>query len=595
MKRLKSFLKGLAALTGACALLLVVGLWSSFSLFRAWRHLPPFTHGAASPTTTTVALRDGVALHTQLFLPEGPGPFPTVLVRNPYELLNTLELFHCGLLNRYGYACVLQDVRGRLDSPGEWNPLVHERDDTLDAVAWLIAQPFVDGNVAMMGPSYLAASQLAAADSMPPQVKTLIPAVFGTELYEAFYERGLLRHDVLTAWATLMPDKGMRRWASSDYLAAAARRPAIDADVRYMTRQLDWYRSVLDSSNPKGPFWSTPAMQRFREGPARTHLPVLLLGGFFEPFFLSQARTWASLSSQAQSVWLIGPWDHLGVPSGALAAPSGAEGSGLYPWPQLLEWLDHHLKGKPLRTLKPGTVRTLAFGSTEGWREHAAWPAPRSALELTLGAGEQAQSCAGGSLAEAAGPDSSATFVYDPAQPNPTRGGASLLSFAFYRWLGLTPGPAEQGNSCARDDVLTFRGAPLTTPLRLSGAPTLKLTVRSTAPDTAFVARLIQEHDGKAVLIREAAATLAWPTADAAAPQDYTPGSDATLQLDFWPLDWVAPAGARLRVDLSSSSFPALHAHNNRKGDWAREAGFDVATQTVVLGEGKSALRLPLE
>ena len=129
---------------------------------------------------------------------------------------------------------------------------------------------------------------------------------------------------------------------------------------------------------------------------------------------------------------------------------------------------------------------------------------------------------------------------------------------------------------------------------RLSGAPRLHLTVSSSAPDTAFVARLIAEQNGQALLIRENAATLAYPTAAVRSPQRVTPGTSVELSIDFWPIEWVLPAGGRWRVDVTSSSFPALHVHSNRAGPWQLETGFDGATQTLLLGEGKALLELPL-
>lgn len=191
-------------------------------------------------------------------------------------------------------------------------------------------------------------------------------------------------------------------------------------------------------------------------------------------------------------------------------------------------------------------------------------------------------------------PNEKVEFKFDPADPVPTRGGSSLLSFAFFRNLGITPGPVAQGDSCTRDDVLTFRTEPVSAKTRLSGAARLHLTVTSSAPDTAFVARLIAEQDGQALLVRENAATLAYPTAEVRSPQSVTPGTPVELDIDFWPIEWVLPPGGRWRVDVTSSSFPALHVHSNRAGPWQLQTGFDVATQTLLLGEGQARLELPL-
>jgi predicted acyl esterase len=213
---------------------------------------------------------------------------------------------------------------------------------------------------------------------------------------------------------------------------------------------------------------------------------------------------------------------------------------------------------------------------------------------LHLGGAAQANTCGGGTLTGAPSAVEKVDYRFDPGNPVPTQGGAALLSFAFFRTLGITPGPVEQGQTCARDDVLTFRGEPTTVAQRLSGSARLVLRVSSSAPDTAFVARLIAEQNGQTLLVREDAATLAWPRGDVTEVQSTMPGTPTEVIIDFWPIEWVLPAGARWRVDVTSSSFPALAVHSNRMGPWETQTGFDIAQQTIELGQGLSRLELPI-
>ncbi|MBE2251863.1 MAG: CocE/NonD family hydrolase [Myxococcus sp.] len=584
-------LKWLAGVVGVLVLLGASVAIFRDELFRRQAKLPPFTNEFGGSDEVMVPMRDGVKLHAEVFRPLGLERAPTILVRNPYIPLRALERFQCRVLTRYGYACVLQDVRGQMDSEGQWQPIVNERDDGLDTLTWLVAQPFVDGNIAMRGPSYLTCVQLAMADVLPPQVKTLVPSVFGVDFRLSSYERGLFRHDLLTAWATLMPEHGMRLTARDDYLKAAGYRPAMEADEHFMTKRLPWYRELLGAEAPGAAYWQSAQQRTFREIPEKTKVPMLIIAAFFDPFFTAQLDLFSRLSSRADSALIIGPWNHLNMTSGDVTYE--VETGRFDPWPWMLEWFDHHLKGKPLTTLKPGTVRTLGPGD-HAWRTHDVWPEAAATTTLHLGQAEASGACDGGTLEPAPTRPSQTSYLFDPKDPVPSRGGASMLSFAFFRGLGLTPGPVDQGDSCARADVLTFRGAPLEAETRLGGAAHLSLSVSSTAPDTAFVARLIAEQDGKALLIRENAATLAFPTAQATEAQPYAPGTVTTVEVDFWPIEWVLPKGARLRVDVTSSSFPVLHTHSNRAGPWATQTGADVATQTLRVGEGASTLTLPL-
>lgn len=591
-QRVRRFKTWLVAL-GTIVALGAGGAWlGRDELFRRQARLRPFTHTAGESDIVMVTMRDGVRLHTEVFRPADAPSFPLVLVRNPYVLLRPLERFHCRILTRYGYGCVLQDVRGQMESEGEWQPILNERNDGLDTLAWLVRQPWHDGNIAMRGPSYLTCVQLVMADALPPEVKTLVPSVFGLDFRWAAYERGLFHHDFLTAWATFMPERGARLTAGADYLKAAAHRPAMEADEKYMTKVLPWYRALLTAEAPSSPYWQSAQQTQFRTIPERAGVPMLFIGAFFDPFFASQLDTWQRLATRNESVLVIGPWDHLNLSAGDVEP--FVETGRFDPWPLMLEWFDHHLKQQPLSTLTKGTVRTLS-PYDRAWRTHSVWP-DRSLpqTQLHLGRAASSQSCEGGSLEPEPTTSEQTSYVYDPQNPTPSSGGASMLSFAFFRELRILPGPLEQGSSCQREDVLTFRSTAFEKPMRLSGAAKLELLVQSTAPDTAFVARLIAEYEGRSLLVREAAATLAFPTSREEVKVTPPPGTPTHLELDFWPVEWAFPKGARLRIDLTSSSFPALHSHSNRAGPWALQTGTDVATQTILFGEGRSVLTLPL-
>ncbi len=583
----------LAVVTLAVLLLAFLIAYSQrHEIYRRLAGLPPFTVSGFTEETVMVAMRDGTKLHTEIYRPDGVDKAPVIFVRNPYKMLRAVERLQCGALAQLGYACVLQDVRGMMESEGDWYPILHEREDGLDALKWLVAQSWHDGNIGMRGVSYLACVQWAIADELPPEVKTLVPSMFGTDLRNVFYERGLFKHEILTAWAMLMPDRGMHHFAGYDYLKAAAHRPAMEIDEKFIGKRVDWYRDLLQAQSPSAPFWNTEQMTTFRATPEKTKVPMLFIAGFFEPFFATHKDSWDRLATQKDSVFLVGPWNHITFVAGDYDGPAPAR---LSQWPIMLEWFEHHLKGKPLTTLTPGTVRIWGVGD-EGWRDLPRWPKAEAEQTMTifpLGDARAAQSCEGGSLGNADHTEW-AEYRFDPANPVPTRGGAALLSFAFFRYLGFTPGPINQkpSESCERDDVLTFRSAPAPKAQRLSGAAKLKLTVKSTAPDTAFVARLIAEQDGKVLLVREAAATLAWPTAKTTEPQRPETRVPTNVEIDFWPIEWTLPAGGRWRLDVTSSSFPALEVHSNRATPWETETGFDVANQSVQMSS--SQLELPL-
>src|SRR5262249_58648440 len=121
-----------------------------------------------------IKMRDGVELVADLIRPAGDGQYPAILERTPYgrEILSQVEGEWWA---RRGYVHIVQDVRGRNQSDGEWNPFVHERKDGYDTIDWIVKQPWSDGKVGMIGGSYVGWVQLAAAVGGQPGLKWFVP------------------------------------------------------------------------------------------------------------------------------------------------------------------------------------------------------------------------------------------------------------------------------------------------------------------------------------------------------------------------------------------------------------------------------------
>ena len=546
-------------------------------LFRQSLELPPFTHAAADTLHFQVAMRDGIRLQTQVYLPSGDGPHPTVLIRNPYNFGNVFG-FLCGVFVRYGYACVHQDVRGRMGSEGEWAPVVNERRDGLDTLAWLTQQPFQDGNIAMYGMSYLAAVQWSVADAMPPQVKTLIPMVFGTDAYGTHYSAGMYRLEIFTAWASMMPGDDMRFDHGEEYAAAVRHRPHVEVDEKFFGRRLPWYRAWISSPNRTDDVWQDPELLAFQAAPERTEVPVLMLGGWYDIFLPAQLDDFRRLRSRSRSRLVIGPWHHL---QRADSPPPGDFGLGGQ-WRHVFAWLDHHLRGAPLDG-PVGVVQTYVYG--EGcWRTRADFP-PTPDRQRTFFFSDLAKSpqCAGGRLTETSSRAESVSYRYDPADPVPANGGSSMLAFAFRTYQAVQPGPRNVDGVCARPDVLTFQSEPLQADLAMIGSPVVRLRASSDAPDTAFTAKLIEVGpDGNAIHVRDGIRSLAYRGEHREGPPaNYQPGDVVDVEIALWPIEWTFSAGSRIRIDVSSSNFPVYHAHPNRAGLWSAQTGADVSVNTV--------------
>jgi putative CocE/NonD family hydrolase len=269
-------------------------------------------------------MRDGVRLATTVYRPRGEGPWPTVLIRNPYDAGFFMRAW-CEIFVGYGYACVFQEARGQMESEGDWNPLVHEVDDGEDTLAWLIAQDFQDGNIGFYGPSYLGAVQWAmAARGLPPEVKTMIPIVTGTDFARLAYQRGMFRHEVLTAWSATMPGRGFNTENGARYGDAVRHRPHVEVDELYFGARLDWYREWVTSPDPDFAIWQREDFAELMAAPAKLEIPILSIGGWYDIFFDAQLRDWRNLATRDRSRFIIGPWTHIMQPGASSSCPTRA-------------------------------------------------------------------------------------------------------------------------------------------------------------------------------------------------------------------------------------------------------------------------------
>lgn len=571
-----------------CSLLslLLVGCSLPQQLVRSRYALPDYTHGEGRWRDLDVPMRDGVTLRTHLLMPEGVERAPVVLMRNPYPR-DILFTFSCSVFVRYGLGCIVQDARGQRDSGGLWEPLVHEVDDGEDTLAWLDAQPFAE-SIALYGQSYLAGTALAASTRLPPKVKTLVLAVFGTDLRPVLSERGLFPHELITAWAAYMPSRERPANAQRSYEQALAHRPHLTCDEVAFGGRRDWYRQWLDAALPTAATWQSDANRRFRDVPPHIEVPVLYIEGFDDPFLVAGLDTFARLGSRARSHLVLLPTSHVGLQPGDVEVP-GVDGQYLWKFP--VPWLLHHLKGAPLPFEASG-VTSWARGE-EVPRHREAWPPATREEALVLQPTELTKApCPQRALGGAPGAAVEVSYRYNPLRPWPSEGGARGLGMKELVAGTLTPGPVTQTWDCSRGDVVRFVTAPLTQPKRLVGRMRVELSVRSSAKDTAFYAKLVDvDASGRAVHLTDGAATLRLPTARDEAWVPYEPNTQRTVELDLYPTEWVLQPGHRLGLWVSSSNWPALSAHTNTEEPWFRVGEPLLAKQTLALG-GPSVLRL---
>lgn len=449
--------------------------------------------------------RDGATLVADLWHPEGDGPWPALLVRTAYgrALASAVTSPHPSVLARRGYLVVSQDVRGRGDSGGEFEPFAHEADDGEDTIAWLAELPECDGRVGMYGFSYQGAVQLLAAARRPPALRAIAPAMCSADPAEGFlFHNGILRLAYAAAWGTQLA--GADGFLGPTAGAVIAERIAAEA-VPVWRFWDDWVAGRC------GPVADVPAID----------VPALVTVGWFDTFSSGGVTDLAALGEHGYLQ--AAPWKHM-------------------PWtPDLddsfaahLAFFDRHVAGRDVPELP--RARTLAVGG-RGWQDLPGWPPPGITQRLWLsGAAGAATRWGAGELSEDHRPGPPGVTTYQPAVPVPSAG---------------VTGPTDQSAVQDLTEVLVFTGPVLTEPLEIAGSPTAHLELSATAPTSDGCVTLCQvAPDGASLNLAFGAAR-----------------GDGDLEVALGPVHALVPAGHRLRVAVAPSAYPELSPNRSSGWD----------------------------
>lgn len=558
-----------------------------------------------------IPLPDGVTLRADVYRDPAPGRRPVLLQYTAYDKSNWASGY--GVINPEravdeGFAVVVVDARGRFRSGGDepFRPFADAGADAAACVEWAAAQPWSDGNVGMYGASNNGVPQWQALRHRPAALRAIVPHFTAFEYDGGWVWRGgafQLGFNLWWSLANLAPDQLRRaiardgadgHRAAADALARALRDPDTAFRVLPLADQpalggiAPHYREWL--AHPPGhPYWRRLSA---RAALAATDLPVLHVAGWFNVHLDGNLAAYEAIkaaggpAARAQRL-IIGPWTQwapalFGDACGPERRfPAAIDMEGLQ-----LAWFGRHLAGRPGPDLPP--VRLFVMGVDE-WRDEAEWPPARArATEWFLRSGGAANSRHGdGRLSRTPpGPgEPSDSFRYDPLTPVPTRGGATYLPNP-----AANSGPMDQSAIEDRDDVLVYSSDVLTEPVEVIGPVRAVLHLRTTAPATDVTAKLVDVYpDGRAFLLCDGIRRVT--AAEVAAGDD-----PVRVEVDLIATANVFLPGHRIRLEVSSSSFPKYDRHpNTADGTASSPDELCVAVQTIVHDDRhRSALVLPV-
>ncbi|MEX0428941.1 CocE/NonD family hydrolase [Nocardioides sp. DS6] len=544
----------------------------------------------ASPTRVLerdvpMTTRDGVTLRAVVHRIEDRTDQPVVLVRNPYgeDLVRTLP--YDAFLDA-GFAVVVQDCRGCATSDGDFAPFEHEEQDTLDAIGWCAALPYGNGTVATYGMSYLGMTQLAAAVDAPAELAAIVPIVTPADYHTGVaYRGGAMQLGQLTGWYTMTSAMALQRRAArgedvgeqlarfaahaADPWASVAEGPLADAPV--VSEVLPTWRRWL-AEETWGDYWSRVG---YRDRRSAIAVPGLHVGGWFDLFLGGTLDNFTTLSGSAATErarrgqrLIVGPWSHRdrdGVVGERDFGPSASEeGFGLTA--AVTRFLTAAVAGE---RIPDAPVRIFVMGADE-WRDEQEWPLARTAYTPWY-------LHAGGALSpvEPARSEPS-TYVHDPSDPVPMRGGQSgIFAGGLEGGDEWTPGPRDQRPLDDRADLLRFVSEPLADDVEVTGPVRVVLHAATSADDTDFVARLVDVWpDGRAMSVVDGIVRAKYRDGqDRARP--ITPGEVTRYEIDLWGTSQLFRAGHRIRVDIASSSYPNWSVNSGALVDVGRAIAAD--------------------
>jgi len=531
-----------------------------------------------------VEAADGTGLAATLFRPRNAdAALPTIFVRMPYDRRASADGFGYALFfARHGYAVLVQDVRGTYGSQGnDFVPWRHATSDGVASLDWIADQPWSNGKVGTFGCSALGELQFALARANHPAHAAMIASGAGGGIgsaggrygYFGLFEGGVFQLASGFGWFVEHGSKDRNAPPPPSFDRASA--------LRALPLQ-DLLMRVRPGANAFDDFVSVPlADPRWNDldyvsDSDRLTTPALIINTWGDQTVADTialahlAETSPAPVAPRQQRVIIAPGDHchheqMGdanpMPWGDLSVSNA--GRPYSDW--YLRWFDYWLRDRGDGLSALPVYQFFVVGENR-WLGSEAWPpsAARRQRWYLSSSGHANGSDGDGALQRQPAPATSVdSYRYDPDNPVPTRGGPVCCTGDDR----TRSGPVDQREIERREDVLVYTSDVLSAPLRIAGPVRAHLVISSSARDTDFVARLVDVWpDGRAINIQEGALRARYRNG-IANPQLLTPDATTTLVVEMRDIAYRLPEGHRLRLDITSSSFPRLERNLNTGGN----------------------------
>lgn len=542
------------------------------TILRRWKEkYPEEVLLVKPPMTVMVEMRDGIRLATDVYLPsiacgymeqkngnagaEVGQRVPSVLVRTPYGKCTGASAYYKFV--QRGYAVILQDVRGREDSEGEWLPNFHEVEDGDDTLNWIASQEWSDGNVGMTGGSYLGYVQWAAAASGNPHLKAMLSSMCAGSAFIDLPRRGGCFTSGMMAWAFMVSGQRSSHalMERDDWDEILDIRPLEEIAPHALGHQIPFLSKWL-SHRDQDEFWKMSSWKERNQG---NRVPAVIMSGWFDDNGMGTTEALDLYEDYDEKKVILGPWIHSGNAHYDVHGLELGDNALRYDMDLIcLDWLEHYLKGVENGIEKTPKVEYYTMGENQ-WKTAENWPVPglKERSFYFGGNGNDAAVKNEGVLSEHVPDNGQAdTYLYDPDHPS-----THIIDMS----ENEIEVPEDYTEEEKRGDVLCYSTEPLREELTVTGDALAEIYLSCDCEDTDLVVRITDvDESGRSMKLADGLLCVRYRNGFDHA-EFMEPGRIYRAQIRTTKLSHTFKKGHKLRVTVTSSAKNFVFPNRNTR------------------------------